>query len=115
MPETCIFCEIIAGRQKAQVIYRDEFVTAFNDLFPKAPVHILIIPNRHIDSINELSREDEELTKHLVMVAQKLALDKEIAASGYRLVINTGRNAGQSVHHLHLHLLGGEPMTMMGG
>jgi histidine triad (HIT) family protein len=112
---TCIFCEIIAGRQSARIIYRDENVIAFRDIFPRAPVHILIIPIQHIDSVNQLTEEEKILSGHLVLVAQKLAIDEGLANSGYRIVINTGAHAGQSVHHLHLHLLGGKQMPMMGG
>lgn len=114
MASTCIFCEIIAGRQTARVIYRDEIATAFHDLFPRAPIHILIVPNQHIDSVNHLTDVEESLTGHLILVARKLAAEEGLANSGYRLVINTGTHAGQSVHHLHLHLLGGKQMPMMG-
>lgn len=115
MASSCIFCEIIAGRQNARVIYRDEFAIAFDDLFPRAPVHILIVPVQHIESVNNLTENDEKLSGHLLLTAQKLAAEAGLADSGYRLVINTGINAGQSVHHLHLHLLGGKQMPMMGG
>jgi histidine triad (HIT) family protein len=112
---SCIFCEIISGRQTARIVYRDELATAFHDIFPRAPVHILIVPNQHIDSVNELTDEEITLTGHLILVAQKLAAREGLANSGYRLVINTGAHAGQSVHHLHLHLLGGKHMPMMAG
>jgi histidine triad (HIT) family protein len=115
LPSSCIFCEIIAGRQNARVIFRDEIATAFHDAFPRAPVHILIVPNKHIDSLNQLTTEDENLAGHLMLVGQKLAAEEGIDKSGYRLVINTGPDAGQSVHHIHLHLLGGKNMPMMGG
>ncbi|MEI8132840.1 MAG: HIT domain-containing protein [Leptolinea sp.] len=114
MTFTCIFCEIIAGRQTAQKIFQDEYATAFHDLFPRTPVHILIVPNQHIDSVNQLTDAEKILTGHLILVAQKIAAEKGLTNSGYRLVINTGDNAGQSVHHLHLHLLGGKHMPMMG-
>jgi histidine triad (HIT) family protein len=115
LASTCIFCEIIAGRQSARIIYRDEYAIAFHDIFPRAPVHILIIPNKHIDSVNQLVEEDSLLTGHLILIAQKLAAEEGLSNSGYRIVINTGAHAGQSVHHLHLHLLGGKQMPTMGG
>jgi histidine triad (HIT) family protein len=112
---SCIFCEIIAGRQNARVIYRDDYAIAFHDLFPKAPVHILVVPVQHIQSVNQLSEDQEKLSGHLILTAQTLADEAGLTNSGYRLVINTGPDAGQSVHHLHLHLLGGKQMPMMGG
>lgn len=115
MAEPCLFCEIIAGRIPGEIVYRDESVTAFRDRFPRAPVHILIIPNSHFASVNSLSMEESALTGKLILTAKKLASELGIAESGYRLVINTGPDAGQSVHHLHVHLLGGKSMPLMGG
>jgi histidine triad (HIT) family protein len=102
----CVFCDIVAGRAPAQIIYQDEHVTAFHDLHPQAPVHILIVPNRHIVSCAELAAGDEALLGHLLVKAAQLAAQENVA-SGFRLVCNTGRPAGQSVYHLHLHVLGG--------
>jgi histidine triad (HIT) family protein len=115
MTSPCIFCEIIAGRLSGDIVFADELVTAFHDRFPRAPVHILVVPNEHIDSVNALNAEHQALVSHLIITAQQLAFKEGITESGYRLVINTGPNAGQSVHHLHIHLLGGKPMPMMGG
>ncbi|GAP21117.1 histidine triad nucleotide-binding protein [Leptolinea tardivitalis] len=115
MTSPCIFCEIIAGRQPTELLYQDDLVTAFNDRFPKAPVHILVIPNKHLDSINSLSDEYQLTISRLILTARQLAYDKGLSEDGYRLVINTGPNAGQSVHHLHVHLLGGKAMPLMGG
>ncbi|MBU0511166.1 MAG: histidine triad nucleotide-binding protein [Chloroflexi bacterium] len=106
----CIFCKIIAGDIPSEKVYSDELVTAFRDINPAAPTHILIIPNRHIASINELTPEDEQLAGHLFSIAKTLAVQEGIAESGYRLIINTGPDSGQEVFHLHLHLLGGSKM-----
>jgi len=103
----CIFCDIVSGESPARIIYRDELVTAFRDIHPIASTHILIITNRHIDSANKLEPQDESLAGHMVLVAKQLAEEEGIAGSGYRLIINTGEHAGQSVFHLHLHLIGG--------
>ena len=106
----CIFCRIIANEIPGTIVFRDEQVTAFRDLHPVAPTHILIVPNRHIDSVNMLTDEDEQLIGHLYTTARKIAAQEGIAESGYRLVTNTNAHGGQSVFHLHLHLLGGAPM-----
>lgn len=106
----CIFCKIIKGDIPGAIILRDEHVTAFRDINPSAPTHILIVPNKHIDSINMMIMDDEPLIGHLFTAAKQLAAQENIAEDGYRLIINTGPNAGQTVHHIHLHLLGGAPM-----
>jgi len=105
--ENCIFCTIASGNSPVKILFRDELVTAFVDLHPIAPVHILIIPNRHIESANHAKPGDENVIGHMVTVAKNLAKENGVSESGYRLVINTGPNAGQSVFHLHLHLIGG--------
>jgi histidine triad (HIT) family protein len=115
MASPCIFCEIIAGHQTARTVYHDDKVTAFHDLFPRAPIHILIVPNQHYDSVNSLDTGDTDIISHLILTARKLAYEEGLSEGGYRLVINTGPDAGQSVHHLHVHLLGGKSMPMMGG
>jgi len=106
----CVFCKIIAGEIPSTTVFRDEQVTAFRDLRPAAPTHILIVPNRHIDSVNLLTSEDEPLIGRLFIIAKQLASQEGIAESGYRLVVNTNAHAGQTVFHIHLHLLGGAPM-----
>lgn len=106
----CVFCKIIAGETDTKILYQDDRVTSFRDAHPKAPVHILIVPNRHIQSVNELRPEDETLVGHLFTTAAQLAEREGIHRSGYRLIINTGPDAGQSVFHLHLHLVGGKHM-----
>jgi histidine triad (HIT) family protein len=110
----CIFCKIIKGDIPSTTVFRDDQLTAFRDIHPVAPTHILLVPNKHIDSVNALISEDEQLIGHLVKVAGQLAAQEGIAENGYRLIINTGAHAGQTVLHIHLHLLGGAPMRLMG-
>lgn len=105
---TCIFCKVISGEAPGQIIYRDERVTAFRDIHPIAATHILIVPNRHIESVNELEEADAELVGHLVLVAKQLAAQEGVAKNGYRLITNTGPDGGQSVFHMHLHLIAGK-------
>ena len=104
----CIFCKIVSGEAPAEIYYRDDLVTAFRDTHPIAATHILIVPNRHIDSVNELEAGDEALVGHMVLVAKQLAAQQGLAEKGYRLVLNTGEGGGQSVFHLHLHLMAGK-------
>jgi len=110
MSQDCIFCKIAAG-EMGETIYQDEEITAFKDTNPQAPTHILIIPNRHIASISAATEADAKLMGRLLLVAAKVAKEQGIASAGYRLVTNTGAQAGQSVHHLHFHLLGGRTMN----
>jgi histidine triad (HIT) family protein len=110
MTDSCIFCKIISEQTKATILYRDPQATAFRDIHPVAPTHILIVPNKHIESVGTLEEEDEQLIGHLFTVARKLAEEERISKGGYRLVTNTGPNGGQSVFHLHLHLIGGQRM-----
>ncbi len=106
----CLFCKIIKGDIAGNIVYRDEQVTAFRDINPSAPTHILIVPNQHIESINMLILDDEPLIGHLFTTAKNIAAQEGISESGYRLIINTNADAGQTVFHIHLHLLGGAPM-----
>jgi histidine triad (HIT) family protein len=110
MTNSCIFCKIVSGDAQATILFQDEQVTAFRDAHPVAPTHILIVPNRHIESVNTLETQDEQLIGHLFTVARQLAEQEEIAAGGYRLIMNTGANGGQTVFHVHLHLVGGQRM-----
>ncbi|MCS7039036.1 MAG: histidine triad nucleotide-binding protein [Anaerolineae bacterium] len=110
MSSDCIFCRIIAGEVPSETVYRDDRVTAFRDIRPVAPVHILIVPNKHIASVNEAEEADEAVLGRLLLTAKRLAVQEGIAKSGYRLIINTGPHAGQEVFHLHLHLIGGQRM-----
>lgn len=106
----CIFCKIISGDIPSTNVYQDEQATAFRDINPAAATHILIVPNKHIDSANFLITDDEQLIGHLFTVAKNLAEKEGIAESGYRLIMNTNKDGGQTVFHIHLHLLGGAPM-----
>ena len=108
----CIFCKIADGEIPAQKVFEDETVIAFKDLSPKAPVHVLIVPKKHIQSVAHFQTDDKDVAAHIfVDVVPKLAAELGVAADGFRLVINTGNNGGQSVNHLHVHLLGGRKMT----
>lgn len=110
MPETCIFCQIIARRAPAEMLYQDDLVSAFRDIHPVAPTHILVTPNRHLASLNDVLPEDEATLGRMFFVARRLAEQEGVSLSGYRLIINTGRHGGQVVEHLHLHLIGGQRM-----
>ena len=105
----CVFCRIVRGDAPARIVYQDEDVTAFHDLHPRAPVHILIVPNHHIAGVADIGPEDGALLGKLFVVARRLA-EQEHVVNGYRLVVNNGPGAGQSVFHLHVHLLGGRPL-----
>lgn len=102
----CLFCNIVKGQIPSEKVYEDNDVYAFKDVNPEAPVHILIIPKRHIKSVDELEETDKELVGHIFLVAKKLAKENKLK-NGYRLVSNIGEEGGQSVEHLHFHLLGG--------
>ena len=106
----CIFCKIAAKEIPAKIAYEDPDLVAFHDINPQAPVHLQIIPRRHIARVSELTPETAGLLSQLVLTANRLARETGIAEPGYRLVINCNPGAGQSVYHLHLHLLGGRPM-----
>ena len=106
----CIFCKIINKEIPAQIVFESEKVLAFKDVEPKAPVHILIVPKNHIPSLNHLELKDKELIGELFLVAQKIAREQKVAETGYRLIFNVGKDAGQTVDHLHLHLLGGKKL-----
>lgn len=106
----CLFCDIVSGAIPATVVYSGANVTAFRDINPQAPTHILIIPNRHIAAIADVTEDDRDLLGEMVAVANQLAKEEGVAESGYRFVINNGAEGGQTVQHLHLHLLGGRQM-----
>ena len=110
----CIFCKIIQGDIPSTNVYKDELVTAFRDIKPVAPTHILIVPNKHIESVNVLIADDEPLIGKLFTIAKGLAEKEGIAENGYRLVVNTGAESGQTIFHVHLHLIGGRQMKAMG-
>ncbi len=107
----CIFCQIAEGKIPSDTVYQDEEIIAFRDINPQAPVHIVIIPRKHIASLSHLSEGDSALVGRMVAIANKLAQDEGIAEKGYRVVINCGKEGGQLVPHLHLHLVGGRQLS----
>ncbi|HET7318238.1 MAG TPA: histidine triad nucleotide-binding protein [Nitrospirota bacterium] len=107
----CIFCRIIEKKIPAKIVYEDDLVTAFEDTNPQAPVHTLVVPKKHIPDVHSMTEADRELVGHLFFAAQKVADDRGLDSKGYRLVINNGRGAGQTVFHIHLHLLSGRRFT----
>jgi len=107
----CLFCKIIAREIPASIVYEDDHVLAFNDINPQAPTHVLIIPKRHIASLNELREGDDQIVGELVRRAAAIAGERGHDGAGYRTVFNTNRDAGQTVFHIHLHLLGGRSLT----
>ena len=108
--DDCIFCKIVQKKIPARIIYEDDLSVAFEDINPQAPSHTLVIPRKHIPTALEISQGDHALIGHLFEVAAKIAREKRIAQSGFRLVMNTNADAGQTVFHVHLHLLGGRAM-----
>ena len=110
----CIFCRIISGDIPSDTLYQDEQVVAFRDINPKAPVHLLLVPRKHIESLADLSEDEASIMGHLVAAANRLAREAGISEKGYRLVVNSGPEGGQEVPHLHLHLLGGRQMGILG-
>lgn len=108
-----IFAKIIAGEIPSDMVFQDDRVTAFRDINPQAPTHILVVPNREIPSANDVSEADEQLLGHMFVVARQLAAQEGIDEDGYRLIVNCNDHGGQEVYHLHLHLLGGRPLGPM--
>ena len=108
--DDCVFCKIAAGELPSEMVFSDESIVAFRDINPVAPTHILIIPRKHIPSNREVQPEDEPLLGRLFSVARSLAIQEGIDEAGYRMILNTGDHGGQVVYHLHLHLIGGQPM-----
>lgn len=107
----CLFCKIVDGDLPADIVYENDSLIAFRDIDPKAPTHILLIPRRHIATMNDLQGEDKGLAGELFVTAKELAADEGLADVGYRVVMNCNEAAGQSVFHIHLHLMGGRKMT----
>ena len=105
----CLYCKIVEKKIPAKIVYEDELSIAFEDLNPKAPVHVLIIPRKHIEDIHSMVSADRELIGHLFLVARTIASNNGLDKNGYRMVINNGRDAGQTVFHLHLHVMSGRP------
>lgn len=111
MPTDTIFAKIARGEIPAQILYKDADITAFKDVNPAAPIHVLIIPNKIIPTLNDATPDDQRVLGKLFLVAQQLAAELGIDKSGYRVVMNTNGDGGQSVYHIHLHLLGGRKLT----
>ncbi len=107
----CLFCKIASKQIPAKIALEDEDLLAFHDINPGAPTHVLVIPKKHLSSLDEASADDQALLGKLLLACQRVARELGIAQSGFRVVANTGPNAGQSVHHLHLHVLGGRAMA----
>jgi histidine triad (HIT) family protein len=108
--QNCLFCQIVAGEIPADIVHQDAHTIAFRDINAQAPTHILIIPREHLESLDEASRQDEAMLGHLLRIAARVANEQGLTERGYRTVINTGAGAGQSVFHLHLHVLGGRTL-----
>ena len=108
---SCLFCQIVAGEVPADIVHQDERCVVFRDINPQAPVHVLVIPRDHTESLDDATQRDEAMLGHLLRVAARVANDQGLSERGYRTIINTGAGAGQSVFHLHLHVLGGRPLS----
>jgi histidine triad (HIT) family protein len=106
----CIFCRIVEGSIPAKIVYQDEHALAFDDINPQAPVHALVIPKRHVPSVQDLGEADRVLLGHLLLTCTRIAKEKGLSETGFRVVANTGRDGGQTVFHLHLHVMGGRHM-----
>lgn len=113
MATETIFSKIIRREVPSDIVYQDEQVTAFRDINPQAPVHILIVPNKLIPTVNDVTEDDEQMLGHMFIVAKQIAAQEGIAESGYRLLVNCNRDAGQEIYHLHMHLLGGRRLGPM--
>jgi histidine triad (HIT) family protein len=109
--EDCLFCKIADRSIPSKIVFEDENVVAFEDITPQAPTHILVIPRKHISTLNDTTETDRDLLGSIVLAAVSIARDRQLSSSGYRIVWNTNRGAGQSVFHIHLHLLGGRSMA----
>jgi histidine triad (HIT) family protein len=108
--DNCIFCKIINKEVPSKIVYEDEKVLAFDDINPKAPIHVLLISKEHFGTLNEIPEEKKDILSHLLLKARQIAQEKGIAENGYRIVLNTERDSGQEVFHIHFHLLGGRQM-----
>jgi len=111
MAADCLFCRIVEGQVPAKLVHKDEHCLGFLDINPQAPTHALFVPLRHLDTVNDATVEDRELLGHLMFAASRFAFEKGFSESGYRLVVNTNADGGQTVRHIHLHLLAGRAMT----
>ena len=113
MSKDCIFCKIASKEITSDVVYESDDLIAFRDLDPQAPVHVLLIPKKHFETLNDISEEDADLLSHLLLAARDIARGEGISANGYRLVINCNRAAGQEVFHIHLHIMGGDRKSVV--
>jgi histidine triad (HIT) family protein len=111
MSNDCLFCKIISGDIPSNKVYSDDYVYAFHDINPAAPTHVLVIPRKHLSAVNDRSEEHEPLLGALMAAANRIVVQLGLEESGFRYVINTGSHGGQTVFHLHLHILGGRPLT----
>ena len=111
MGTDCIFCRIVNKEIPATIVYEDDQIVAFGDINPKAPVHVLIIPRKHIPGVTEMKGDDREVVAHIFASAKKIASSLKVQESGFRLVVNSGPDAGQAVNHLHVHLFGGRQLS----
>jgi histidine triad (HIT) family protein len=111
MMADCLFCKMVSGEIKPDIVFENDEVLAFRDVNPQAPMHVLVIPKTHISTVNDLTPEHTGLVGRMYLAAQKIAADEGVAEPGYRLVMNCNSEAGQSVYHIHLHVLGGRPMA----
>ena len=113
--EGCLFCALVAGKINANIVYQDDRIVAFRDVKPQAPVHILIIPRKHVAGVLDIEPDDHAVIGEIFQVASRLAREQGIGDSGFRVVVNSGADAGQSVFHLHYHLIGGRQMSWPSG
>jgi histidine triad (HIT) family protein len=109
--QDCLFCKIIAGEIPGEFVHQDELCVVIRDINPQAPHHLLVLPREHLESLDDASRKDEAMLGHLLRVGARIANESGLAEGGYRVVVNNGAGAGQSVFHLHVHVLGGRPMN----
>ncbi len=107
MEKDCVFCQIVRGEKPAEILYEHESVIVFKDIHPHAPVHLLVVPKKHIRSLNDLTEQDKEIVSEMILTAKAIAREKGISQSGYKLLFNVERGGGQVIFHLHLHLIGG--------
>ncbi len=109
--QSCIFCKVIAGEIPSEIVYSDDFAVAFKDIGPQAPVHLLVVPKKHIPTLNDLQPEDNELLGRMFQIVRQLAREFGVHEKGYRTVFNVNAEAGQTVYHLHLHVIGGRRLS----
>ena len=113
--DDCLFCKIVAGEIASNPVYEDDKCFAFNDITPQAPTHVLVVPRAHVDSLDTATAANKEVLGHLLLSAAEIARERGISENGYRVVINTNADGGQTVFHLHVHLLGGRPFVFPPG